>query len=199
MLTFVGIIREKLGRTVNKVLICRLVGEFETKTHQIVEVKNRKGVWARNKTVKVKIPRYRVVARHYFGACETVWRANKLGRAYEIYPTDEAVAINESHIQFIDFDTGNTLNFGVGQLGARENPVKLDEKIETDSIKEFVKQNKTAVAWAFLAIGIVMGVFIGFVLGQNIESITGAVNGAQDVILPTLSPSPTPIIIGGLP
>lgn len=199
MLTIAGLIREKLGRSFHKVLIVRFIGEFETKTHQIKEIKTRKGTYGKSVLVKTKIPRYRVVARHYFSPIDTVWRASKLGRAFEIYPTDEALAINEGHLQFIDFDTGNTLNFGVGQIGARENPVKLDEKIETDSIKEFVKQNKTAIAWAFLGIGILMGVFIGFVIGQNIEGIAGAVKGGADVIIPQLTPTPTPIIIGGLP
>lgn len=198
MHSLIGLIREKTGRSFHKVLVVRFVGEFETKTHQLIEVKTRKGTFGHNKTVKVKIPRYRVVTRHYFSPTDTVWRCKKLGRAYEIYPTDESLAINEGHLQFVDFDTGNTLNFGVGSIGARENPVKLEEKIETDSIKEFVKQNKTAVAWAFLGIGIAMGIFIGFVLGQNIEGIAGAVNGASNVIIPT-SPTPTPIIIGGLP
>lgn len=179
-----GWAKERIGRTVNKVIILRFVGMID---QPVTKTKIVKGKIVHYRQI-VKVPRYRAVARHYFTNKDTDWRAKKLGKAYELYATDETFSINETHFQFLDYETGNTLNIGAGQIGARENPVKLDEKIETDSIKTFVQQNKTTIAWAFLAIGILVGIFIGFSIGQNSDAIMAGINQAKNGIIPNPTP-----------
>jgi hypothetical protein len=151
MHTTEGLIREKLGRTVNKVMLLRNVG---------IDAEG--------------VPKYRVVAQKFFRGTERFWMFQ--GDAYELKLENEAYGRGETHVQFLDYDTGDSINM-TGLVKAASNPKLLGRAVEVEHIKVFVRQNKAAVAWVFLIIGIAVGVAIGFSIGQNIGAIASAVNG----------------------
>lgn len=194
----VGWAREKLGRTVNKVMLLRNVGEFlqeEPVYKTEIHSDGTKTVTIANEPKKVI--KWRVVAQRYFGHWERFWELGhgKTKQAYELKLENESYGRGEVHVQFIDFDTGDALNF-TGRVKAAMSPQNLQEAIDVKVVKEFGNRLKGA---NFMAIWFLVGFAIGglllFMVGQNWDGIAAAVShiGASN---PT-PPPPTTNPFGG--
>lgn len=177
-----GIIREKLGRTVFKVMLLRNVGTF-------IDINEHND--------PVEVVKWRVVAQKFFGDWEKWWKFDKT-HAYELKLENECYGRGEVHVQFIDYDTGNSINM-TGQRFAASDPAQLATAIDCEHIKEWVKRNKTTgAALAICAVCVALGLFVGFTVGQNWGNIIhtfqqGAVNATATPGLPEIP------ITGALP
>lgn len=173
---FEGWLRERLGRTVNKVMLLRNVGEFYEQKPVVQKEFHQDGtVTEKLVSEPRKIIKWRVVMQKYFGHWEKFWSLGKKGFAYELELANEAYGRGETHVQFIDYDTGDSLNF-TGRVLARKDPTTLNEAIDVKVVKAFSDRLKGS---GFMVVWFLVGFFIGglllFMIGQNWESIVSAI------------------------
>lgn len=172
-----GLIREKLGRTVFKAMLLRNVGTFKDTDSTGKEV---------------DVIKWRVVAQKFFGDWERWWKLDK-HHAYELKLENECYGRGEVHVQFIDYDTGNSINM-TGCRFAAKDPEKLAVAVDVEHIKEWVKRNKTTgAALVICVVCVALGLFVGFTVGQNWENIIGTFQKvANSTATPTMEPVITP-------
>lgn len=195
MLDLEGWMRERLGRTVNKTMLLRNVGTFYEPVKESTneaELQNANGADLKKVELR-KVVKWRVVAQRYFGAWDTFWQiGGKKGRAYELKLENEAYGRGETHVQFLDFDTGDSLNF-TGRVTAARDPVRLNQAVDVKVVKAFadrVKGSGFIVVW--FAVGFMVGGLLLFMIGQNWEGISAAISH----IGATATPTPPPTFLG---
>lgn len=162
---FLGFVLEKVGRSVNKVMLLRNVGQSEIEK----EVEQADGSFQKQ---KVKVIKRRVVAAHYFSSKEHFWLLKtrvdgiRVHKAYELKLEHEIYGRGEVHVQFLDFDTGDALNMDGQMVIANERPEYLARLVDTKHIVDFLHQHKQEIQWIFLVVGGVLGGVIGFLVGK---------------------------------
>lgn len=154
MLQTIGKCKELLGNSVYKAVLLRHIG---------------KG-------------RYMQVARHYYAADEEFWKY-KGALAFELHPENTCKEVGQTKISYIDIERGTPVAMGDGNTVVH-SPQALFKMLAGEHIKQAGKSvmgGNTNLIMCLLCVGV--GIAIGFIVGQNLPAITGALAG---------KPTPTP-------
>lgn len=196
----IGWLREKLGRTVNKAMLLRNVGEFYEKRpiYEWRDTVTKSGQLTKKpfvvgETVE-KVVKWRVVAQQFFGHKELYWMPFKKGMAYELKLENEAYGRGETHVQFIDYETGDSLNFS-GRVTANKDPITLAKAIDVSTVKTFAHSLRGIGAnLAICAVVALAFLFVGWTIGNNWGDIVATFQGIGAPHAPIQTPT---VIIGG--
>lgn len=172
----VGFIKEKIGRSVCKAMAFRCVGEMEQEKE--VQYLDMDGHYKFRKE-KVKIKKWRLVKSAYFNFYEQFWELPD--RVFPLKLENEVYGRGEVHLQAFDYDTGDHLFFGGLVMASPEaEPQELRRGVGREHIKSWIERNKVkGVAYGMLFLGVIVGCFIGFTIGQNAESIAHALGNIK--------------------
>lgn len=196
----IGWIKEKIGRTVDKAMILRKVADIRTPQTKLKIVPKTEGTKEQDtyETVYIKPdgtetlkleeaniilkPMYRVVHQEFFSGGQMWLRWD--GKTYPLELTGECYTRGQTHVHFFEYESANKLDMS-GITLATKSPLDWNLGVDCEHIKNWKKSNALGNDWVLYAVFIALGIFIGFVIGQNIEGITSTLNG----------PAPTPIVV----
>lgn len=81
-----------------------------------------------------------------------------------------------THFLYIDYDTGETLTF-FNKVQPSNNPTDADALNLAGLVKAAMRQVTGDYGLMVVLLSIAVGAAVGFIVGSNIEGITGAFNG----------------------
>lgn len=193
-----GWMKEKIGRTVDKAMILRKVADIRTpQTKLKLKQKNDPKEPDEYETIYLTSagaettkeeeaniilkPMYRVVHQEFFSGGQMWLRWD--GKTYPLELTGECYTRGQTHVHFFDYETANLLDMS-GVTLAQKSPMDWNLGVDCEHIKNWKKSNALGSDWIMYTVFIALGIFIGFVIGQNIEGITAAVNGPTPTSIP---------------
>lgn len=184
-----GWMYEKFGWALVKVMLVRHVGEIEIDVPEL-EYNEASGsydpVLKGGKPVvhKSKIPRWRVVHSQYMSFGETYFMHKN--HCYEVRLEHECYGRGEVHVQFLDAETGNSVNFS-GAVVFAEDPKKQKLARTTKHLLQIQNQGDTSPQWIWLAIGLAVGA-----LAAAVVLLSMGVGGSVPVVPVGATPTPLP-------
>lgn len=173
-----GLIKEKLGKTVYKAVVVQLVGEFAVvvKTGKLVKKRRKDEVVEEIVEKTIKMPRYRVVGVKYVNPSKGYFKhkVKKIKKELACDFAYESYSHNEKHVMFVDFDTGYALKMGGGAVDYAHSP--LSEATKRGLVKFVEPLLVGATDNQKLILGIGLGLFLGiFIANTILPLIEGAV------------------------